>query len=70
MNEYILYTAGGRTLAPNDDVEVENCQVLGCVRAKNAMEARSILLQENRWITEAGFSKEAIIVTQVLTIRR
>lgn len=70
MNEYILYTAEDRTFAPNDDVEVENCQVLGRVRARNAVEARSILLQENRWITEAGFSKEAIMVAQVLTTRR
>ena len=30
MNEYIIYTAEGYTIAPNENVEVENCQMLGC----------------------------------------
>lgn len=30
MNEYIIYTTEGHTIAPNENVEVENCQVLGC----------------------------------------
>lgn len=34
MNEYIFYTAEGISLAPNQNVEIDNCQVLGFVEAK------------------------------------
>lgn len=50
MNEYIIYTAEGYTIAPNENIEVENCQVLGCTYGNNAEEAQDNLLRENHWI--------------------
>ena len=67
MNEYIIYTAEGYTLAPNEDVEVENCQVLGQARGNNAAEAKDNLLKDNPWIAEAGFNRSEFIVKQLLT---
>ena len=67
MNEYIIYTTEGYTIAPNEDVEVENCQVLGCVCGNNAAEAEDNLLKENPWIAEAGFNRSEFIVRQLLS---
>ena len=67
MNEYIIYTTEGYTVAPNEDVEVENCQVLGCACGNNAAEAQDNLLKDNPWITEAGFDRAEFIVKQLLT---
>lgn len=67
MNEYIFYTTEGATLAPNQNVEVDNCQILGFVEAKNISEAKDLLLADNPWIVKAGFSTSMIRVKQVLT---
>lgn len=67
MNKYIFYTTEGHTDAPNENVEVENCQVLGFAKGRNAQEAQTILLKENPWIIEAGFDPIEFIVKQVLT---
>ncbi len=67
MNEYIFYTTEGETIAPDEDVEVDNCQVLGRIKARNAEQAMQLLLQENPWIEEAGFDTAGIIVEQLLT---
>lgn len=67
MNEYIIYTTEGYTIAPNENVEVENCQVLGCVCGNNAAEAEDNLLKENPWIAEAGFNRSEFIVRQLLS---
>ncbi|MBQ3324794.1 MAG: hypothetical protein IJG81_08135 [Muribaculaceae bacterium] len=69
MNEYIIYTTEGHTIAPNETVEVENCQVLGCTYGKNASEAQDNLVKENPWITEAGFHKSEFIVKQLQTTK-
>ena len=66
-NEYIFYTTEGHTDAPNDSIEVENCQVLGTVRGSNEDEAQENLLNENPWITEAGFDPTEFLVRQILT---
>ncbi len=60
MNEYIFYTTEGQTYAPNDSIEVENCQVLGTANGSNESEAQENLLNENPWITEAGFEAQRI----------
>lgn len=70
MNEYIFYTAEGISLAPNQNVEIDNCQVLGFVEAKNLSEAKNLLLQDNPWITKADFSMSKIMVKQVLTMKQ
>ena len=67
MNEYIIYTTEGQTKAPNDNYEVENCQVLGRVLGLNTDEALSNLFRENEWIVDAGFKPEKFLIKQVLT---
>ena len=67
MNEFLFYTIKGETISPNENVGIENCQVLGCVKAMNVKQAKKLLLQENPWICEAGFDLEKIVVKQVLT---
>lgn len=67
MNEYIFYSAEGETLAPNIDVVIENCQVLGSTRASDIKHARKFLQQENPWINGAGFDMAKTITKQVLT---
>lgn len=47
MNEYIFYTTQGMTFPPNEDEEIDNCQILGFVEAKNSSEAKAILLEDN-----------------------
>ena len=67
MNEYISYTTEGMTLSPNKDEEIDNCQILGFVEAENSSEAKDLLLEDNPWIVEAGYSLSEIRVKQVLT---
>ena len=66
-NEYIFYTTEGHTDAPNDSIKVENFQVLGIVRGNNENEAQKKLLNENHWITEAGFDPAVFLVRQIVT---
>lgn len=66
MNEYIFYTTEGTTFAP-DQSEIDNCQILAFIDAPNLSKAKELLLQENPWIVEAGFSIDEIAVKQVLT---
>lgn len=66
MNEYIFYTTEGFTIAPNENVEVENCQLLGCAFGSNKDEAQDNLLKENPWISEAGYSTSEFIVRQLV----
>lgn len=67
MNEYVFFTLEGETIAPNDEVEVDNCQLLGRVCAHTVEDARNILAEENPWIEEAGFSIDESIHEQVIT---
>lgn len=67
MNEYIFYTIEGMTLPQNENEEIDNCQILGFVEAKNSSEAKDLLLEDNPWIVEAGYSLSEIKVKQVLT---
>lgn len=66
MNEYLFTTIEGTTVSPNS-IDVENCQLLARVDACNMADARSKLIEENKWIKEAGFSLEKLIIDQVLT---
>lgn len=67
MNEYIFYTTEGETFAPNEEVAVENCQMLGRIEAKNVHQAQEKLFKENQWISEAGFDASEILVQQIIT---
>ena len=55
MKEYIIYTAEGTTYAPNETVEIDNCQVLGRECGEDSADAIRNLLHNNAWIVEAGF---------------
>ena len=61
MYEYIYYTIEGYTTAPNENYEVENCQVMGIAQGESEVEARKNLIEENPWIVEAGFDTERFI---------
>ena len=61
MNEYIFYTTEGYTYPPKEDMEIENCQVLGRAYGETAKEAKVNLLQRCPWIQESGFDIEEII---------
>lgn len=65
MNEYIIYTTEGYTIAPNENVEVENCQVLGRALGNNPDEAKDNLLKDNPWIIKAGFVPTEFIIRQL-----
>lgn len=67
MNKYVFYTTEGMTLPPDEDEDVDNCQILGFVEAQNSSEAMDLLLKNNPWIIETGFSMSEIVVKQVLT---
>ncbi len=65
MNEYIIISLEGQTLSPNN-TPVENCQLLGRVRADNRSEVISKLLEENPWILSAGYDMSKCIISQVV----
>lgn len=65
MNKYIFYTTEGSTIPPNEDYEVENCQVLGITTGYNTDDAMKNLLSENPWIIGAGFSPCEFICRQL-----
>lgn len=67
MNEYLIFTLEGETIAPNHDVEVEDCQLLGRVQASTAAEAQHLLLKENPWIEAAGFTESGFILEQIVS---
>ena len=69
MNEYLFYTTEGFTIAPNTEEEVDNCQILGFVKARSLAEAKNLLLQDNPWIVKAGFSVSEILVKQVVPVQ-
>lgn len=62
-----FYTTEGHTDAPNDRIEVENCQVLGTARGSNECKALENLLKENTWIDEAGFAPAEFFVRQIMS---
>ena len=67
MNEYMIFTLEGETIAPNHDVEVENCQLLGRVQARTAAEAQHLMLKESPWVETAGFTESGFIIEQIVT---
>lgn len=62
-----FYTTEGQTIAPYENIEVENCQVIGRANGVTKKEALSNLLKENPWIIHAGFVPSELIVKQLLT---
>lgn len=66
MKEFIIYTTQGTTYGPNPTVEIENCQVLGIVQSNTGSDAVNDLFKNNEWLHRAGFSKEYVVVKQLL----
>lgn len=66
MKKYIILTSEGRTIAPNENVEVNNLQVLGIVEnVNNEDEAIVKLLRENIWIIDAEYNVFDFIIYQL-----
>jgi hypothetical protein len=67
MKKYIFITREGNTIAPNEEYEINNMQVIGIVEnAVNEDEALKILLKENPWIWDSGFNVAEFIVYEIL----
>lgn len=66
MNDYIFYTIEGTTTAPNESIEVNNCQLLGFSKGFDKKRALKNLLSYNPWISEAGYNVAEIIGVKVV----
>ena len=67
MKKYIILTPEGQTLAPNEEYEVDNLQVLGIIEnVENENEAIIKLLKENDWIIDAEFNVSEFILYELL----
>lgn len=67
MKKYIIITPEGETIAPNENFEVNNFQVLGIIEnVKDENEAISKLLKENDWIFDAEFNVAEFILHELL----
>lgn len=64
MNEYVIYTPQGFTQSPTNE-EVENCQILGFVKAYNIEQARLQLMEDNPWLVISGFNIDETLVRKV-----
>ena len=64
MNKYLLYTDEGYCEDPNGE-EIDNCQYLGRVAARDEDEALDKFFNENPWVSESGYSKAGVIVAQL-----
>lgn len=67
MNEYLIFTPEGSTYAPNFDVDIDNCQLLGRITAHSVSEAMQNFCKENKWIKEAQFDENNFIVEQIVS---
>ncbi len=67
MKKFIILTTEGETIAPNNNIEVNNLQVLGIVEAvKDENEAIVKLIKDNLWIIDAEFNVAEFIVYEIL----
>lgn len=67
MNEYLIYSTQGKTIAPNESVSIDNCQLLGRSYGTSLNNAIDNLYNTCNWITKAGFDKSECIGIQILT---
>jgi hypothetical protein len=66
IKKYIILTPEGETIAPNENVEVNNLQVLGIVENVNdENEAIVKLLKENSWIIDAEYNVFEFVIYQL-----
>lgn len=67
MNEYLIYTSEGETIAPNSSINVENCQILGRAIGVSLKNAIDNLFDEHPWIEISGFDKIKCLGVQILS---
>ena len=67
MNEYLFYICEGYTYPPEDDKEVENCQLLGSACGIDVLDARNHLEKSCPWIKDCGFHIEESLSKQIFT---
>lgn len=65
MKNYIILTNQGFTESPKNQ-EIENQQVLGYINSDSEYEVIEKFVKENPWILEKGFSKNEMIVRELL----
>lgn len=66
MSKFIFITSEGETIAPNENVEINNMQVIGIVEnAIDKDDALKILLKENSWIWDSGFNVAEFIPYEI-----
>lgn len=67
MKKIIFITKEGHTLAPKEDFDIENMQVIGIVdNVNNKDEALKKLLIENSWVIDAEFNVAEFIAYEIL----
>lgn len=67
MNEYLVYTSEGETIAPNSYINVENCQILGRAEGSSLKNAIDNLFDEHPWIEVSGYGKSKCLGVQILS---
>lgn len=66
MRKFIFLSNEGQTIAPNEEIEVDNLQVLGIVESAIDKDAAlQALLDENPWIRLSGYDVESLIVHEL-----
>ena len=65
--EYLIYTTEGATIAPNDEVQIENCQLLGRAIGEDLSEAVDNMFEEQKWLKLAGFNPDECFGAQIIT---
>lgn len=67
MSKFVFITSEGETIAPNENVEINNMQVIGMVEnAIDKDDALKILLKENSWIWDSGFNVAEFIAYEII----
>lgn len=67
MNQYLFTTQEGMTIAPDNNVKVDNCQLLARVDATSIVQARNSLIIRNPWILECKFNPNNCTIDQIIT---
>jgi len=66
MKKFIFLSKEGETIAPNNEYEVNNLQVIGIVEdVQSEDDGLKKLLKENPWIWESGFNVAEFIVYEL-----
>ena len=56
MRNYIFYTGEGYTMSPNN-LQIENCQVLGWSQGENEQQAFNAFVKENKFLKKYKYKQ-------------